>query len=392
MNSVESASFHNELNPDRLVACAREQAGLEDFGADEFLDALHKFLGFAVEEGGLTDFGRMVIEADTIRFLVNRLRFQHDLLQHPEILDEDVSDPIIVTGLPRTGTSKLQRMMSAHPSVQRLVVWRLLNPAPMGGGDVPDPRVAAAQAAEAMLDNFPDFQAAHPTRALEVDEDALLQELTFDTIIMTFRVRMPSYLSWINARPAGPRYDFEKKMLQYLQWQDGGAQGRPWVLKTPVHVGHLDTVAATFPTATIVHCHRDPATVIPSFAKAVAASRRICSDHVNAAELGSEQLAMWSRAAETNLEQREQLGDQLNVVDLPYDLIRSDAHEAITRVYRAAGRDYSSAARAHVDSWVSENPQHRFGKHSYVLEDYQLTAEQIRSAFTPYLNRFGNLI
>jgi hypothetical protein len=37
-----------------------------------------------------------------VRDLVNRLRFQKDLKKHPEILDEDVSDPFVIMGLPRS--------------------------------------------------------------------------------------------------------------------------------------------------------------------------------------------------------------------------------------------------------------------------------------------------
>src|SRR5690606_6163617 len=67
------------------------------------------------------------------RLLVNRLRFAEDLAHHPEILDEDVSDPIVVIGFPRSGTTVLQRMMSADPAMQSLKLWRLLNPAPFPG-------------------------------------------------------------------------------------------------------------------------------------------------------------------------------------------------------------------------------------------------------------------
>src|SRR6266542_2276394 len=108
----------------QLLAAARAQTGLEDFGPQPFVEPLERLLKAAAEEANLNEIGVMALQGDVERFLSNRLRFQQDLKAHPEILGEDVSDPIIVTGLPRTGTSKLQRMLSADPGVQQLLVWR----------------------------------------------------------------------------------------------------------------------------------------------------------------------------------------------------------------------------------------------------------------------------
>lgn len=382
------------FDANQMMAAAAAETGLNDFGPEPFVEPLERFLESVTSEAHLNQIGAMAVQGDVHRFLTNRLRFQEDLNRHPEILDENVADPIVITGLPRTGTSKLQRMISADPGVQALLVWRLLFPAPLPGTTAghPDPRIAVARQFTGMLDNFPDFQAAHPTQFNEVDEDLLLFEMTFESVVSTFRFRMPSYLEWVLSRPLDHTYAYVKNILQYLQWQDGGRRDRPWVLKTPVHIGYLDIVAAMYPQATVVHCHRDPVTVVPSFTRAVEASRRIGSDYVDGAELGTEQLLLWSEMADRNLLLRDKLGSALTIVDVAYEQIRDDPLAAISRIYEAHGLTVTGKARQAMERWSAENPQHRHGQHRYSLDQFELDKDRIRQAFEPYTSRFGGLI
>lgn len=391
MTTLDATQVAAKLQAGPLMEEAARQAGLDDYGDTSFVEPFERFLSAIAAEGRLNELGLMAITADCTRFLVNRLRFVRDLKDHPEILDEDVEDPIVITGLPRTGTSKLQRMMSADPGVQRLLVWRLLNPAPFpDAGAGPDPRIAAAKAFEAMLDSFPDFQAAHPTRAEEVDEDLLLHEMTFESVVLTFRARMPSYLEWVRNRDTSQVYEYAKNQLRYLQWQDGGKRDRPWVLKTPAHLGSLDLLLAAFPNATVVHCHRAPTAVIPSFARAIQASRAITSDEVDPIEVGAEQLDIWSEAAARNLTLRDRLGAR--VVDLPYRMIRDEPEQAIAAVYETAVHPFTAEARAAMTAWTEENPQHRFGRNRYTAAEFGLEPDRIQAAFADYITRFAGLL
>ena len=249
----------------------------------------------------------MMQSADLVRMLVNRLRFVRDQQSHPEILEERIVAPIVVAGLPRTGTSKLQRMMSADPGVQRLDVWRLLNPAPF-------PREAEygttgrlmfAQVVEkTIVQMFPEFMAAHPTEAAEPDEELLLMELSLESVVSALRNRVPSFHTFASERGPRASYEFMRQMLQYLQWQDGGGRGRPWIMKSPVHLGNLKLLFELFPDATVVHCHRDPRIVMPSFASLTEAGRRMGSDDPDPLEIGAFVLDLWAGATEANLADR----------------------------------------------------------------------------------------
>ena len=307
--------------------------------------------------------------------------------------DEEIVAPIIVAGLPRTGTSKLQRMMSADPGVQRLDVWRLLNPAPFPGE--PDAgttgRLMFAQVVEKTIAQmFPDFMARHPTEAPEPDEELLLMELSCESVVSALRNRVPSFRAFTDQRGPRPAYEYMKQMLQYLQWQDGGGRGRPWIMKSPVHLGNLPLLFELFPDATVVHCHRDPRIVMPSFASLTEAGRRMGSDEVDLHELGAEVLDMWAGAMERNLADRATLGEE-RIVDVDYERIRDEPVGVIAEVYERAGRELTDEARAAMQTYAARRPEGFFGRHEYLAERFGYTDAQLEARFAGYYRRFGHV-
>jgi hypothetical protein len=382
------------LNPTAVKAAAITEAGLDDFGDDSFDEGLSVYLRSAADEAGLSEMGTVVIQSGVIRALVNRLRFVQDLKRHPEIAAETLVAPIVILGVPRTGTTKLQRMISTDKGVQRLDLWRLLNPAPLpGGGSGPgDPRRTIAVEYEQMLAQLaPDFMAAHPTLASEPDEDAYLLDLSFECLFPQLRTHVPSYGQWLSGQSGTRPYAYLRSMLQYLQWQDGGGRGRPWVLKTPLHLGNLARLVETFPGATLVHCHRDLGAVVPSICRMVQTARHVASAHVDPLRLGTEMLGLWSGEMAKYIEQRDKLeaAGTLDILDIDYREIVGDTPAVISRIYGRAGREVSPDARRGFAEWEARNPQHRHGHNHYTLSTYGLTDDAINEAFSPYLARFA---
>jgi NAD(P)-dependent dehydrogenase (short-subunit alcohol dehydrogenase family) len=373
-----------------LLAAATAECGLEDFGDRSFVEGLTAFTDALRAEAGLNRMGFMMSGGDIVRLLVNRLRYVRDLTRHPEIRDERIVAPIVIAGLPRTGTSKLQRMLSADPDVQRLDFWRLLNPAPFPGEQAGDPaaRIGTAAAIERILaTQFPDFMAAHPTEALEPDEELLLMEMTFASVVSSMRARVPSFRAFVEQRGTDEVYAWTVQMLQYLQWQDGGGRDRPWILKSPVHLGSFPALLSTFPDATVVACHRDPKVVIPSFARLMEAGRRMGCDDVDPIEVGADTLALWSAQLRTNLADRAQI-DPARILDVQYQRIRDDASAVAAEVYARAGRELTPEAAAAFAEYETRRPEGAFGHNEYSLERYGLTEAQIESEFAEYYERF----
>lgn len=198
------------------MAAASAMTGLDDWGDDlECIVSLGILLADMRNTADLNDLGTASQAQDILRLLVNRLGFTRDLREHPEILDEELVPPIVILGLPRTGTSKLQRTIASDPGMQRLEVRRLLNPAPMPGD--PQTRISLGEQFEAMLRQAPEFMARHPMEAHEPDEDLWLMELTFDAPVASHRLHLPNHRKWIADRQASA-YAYMRTLLQYLQW------------------------------------------------------------------------------------------------------------------------------------------------------------------------------
>jgi hypothetical protein len=379
-----------ELDPEVLLAAAQAEAGLTDFVDQGFREPMARLLEAAGTEAGLNVLGVTAWKATIQSALVNRLRLYRDLETHPEIAEEDVSAPIVLVGLPRTGTTKLHRMLSAVPNVQQLLLWRLLNPAPFPGWRAaePDPRIDVAKAYETMLwDGVPDLMAGHPMGAEQPDEETLLMETSFEFFIHAIRLHVPTYLSWVRQRSLLPTYNYLRLQLQYLQWQDGGRRGRPWIMKSPLHSGNIDTLMATFPGAIVVQCHRDPAVVIPSMARLTESYRKTQCDLVDLTQIGATQLAIWSEELSKNLAKRDQLEGQIPIFDVQYSEIVDEPLTVIDEIFRRAGWSLTPDVERKMTS-AAELPHRGSGRHEYSLERYGLSAEEIRTHFGSYTARF----
>ena len=347
----------DDLRPEAVLAAASRATGLDDYGDRSFVEGLGVLLDSLRAEGRLNLGGVAAQFQDMVRMLSNRLRFQRDLKAHPEILDEPIERPIVIIGLPRTGSSKLQRMIATDPGVQRLEVWRLMFPAPFSGnrlgsvGAAPDPRITLAEQIEAALTaRYPGFMARHPMEAREPDEELWLLEMTFESPISSIKLRAPSHRAWIEGRPQRQPYAYMKSLLQYLQWQDGSARGRPWILKSPCHIGELPTLLELFPDATVVHCHRDPRTVITSFCSLLEITRKMNSDEVDLHELGADYNAYWGHETERGLVARRALGED-RVLDVYYDDIRLLAKNGLL-IITACSRRHANCALFFLDDFL----------------------------------------
>lgn len=391
-NGAASGASEKKISTKAMMAKAMEETGLGYFGSREFLEPFEQLVKGANEDIAFNPIGRMSFEAETHRFLVNRLRFEEDVRLHPEILDEDVADPIVVLGLPRTGTSKLQRMLSADPQTQKLYFWKQFNPAPFPGAKSaePDPRIEIARQAAAMLAQLsPEFMAAHPTVAEDVDEDLLLQYLSFETVALYLGNPTQQYYDWIKQRKLHYTYRYERRLLQYMQWQDGGKQGRPWILKSPLHMGNLDVLLEVFPKATLVHCHRDIGEVVSSFSRLQETLWRLKTDAVDMHEVGRTVVELWSTEMDKYLELRKQMGPRLNILDVSYEQIAKDPMSVIEALYQRVGLALGEDSREAILAWERQNPKDRFGKNRYTQEQYGLTTANINAAFKNYLQQFG---
>jgi hypothetical protein len=379
------------LDRESIIAEAREKSGLADFGDESFREPMAVLLKSMEEEARLSATGRFVQRARIVGLLVNRLRTEDHLHRFPEILEEEIREPLVIVGLARTGTTRLHRLIACDPAILSVAWWECRNPAPFpdSEGAQRDPRIVEAEAeVQAMIEGAPDLAAIHPMEAEAPDEEIMLLEHSFFSTSPEAFLNVPSYSAWLDRQDQTAGYEYLKRLLQFLQWQKkrAGATGGRWVLKTPHHLGFIDLLLEVFPGARVIQTHRDPLETIPSIASFIHEINKIGTDRPDAVEVGRHWGAKMSRALRRCMEIRATCEDRF--LDIWYQDVNRDPMAAIQRIYDFAGMELDAEAERRMRQWSVDHSRDKRPAHHYTLEQYGFTEEGIRRDFAEYRERF----
>jgi len=383
----EIAALKHALTLEPLLDAAFAEAGTGawHFRDEGFLPNLAKALEIPTRLD-MSARGLMGVQANFTRFLVTRLRWEADVERHPEILDEDVSDPIVVLGLPRSGTTKLQRFLSADPNLRATPAWAMFNPAPFPGEQRGDPtprRQWAAAMMAAVTNTGESYQIMHEFAADEADESSFIPLGNFDNHMQFITTPDYAYLEWVRSVSRVPSQAWLREMLKYLQWQMGGKQGRPWVLKNPGNTGEFLEMLEVFPKATFVISRRD-------LYKTMGSSMRmgteiLCNtfDPLDPAFVGQYTVDYWAFELKRYLEQRAAMGSHVRLLEADYNRCVSDGLSVARELYELAGLPWTREGEAAMRQWDIDNPRHKLGSYGYSLGDYDWSEQKIAAAFGP---------
>lgn len=376
------------LDVDKLLKHARRKTGLSDFGDDGHLEALQVLVKSINDEARLTPTGLIIQRSRLAGALVQRLRIQDLLTRHPEIDDIDLGTVIMITGLQRTGTTLLHRLLYSHPEVRGISGNEALLPVPATEVAERAERSRKRQAvlAERTISYLaPDFMAVHPIDREQPEEDVLLLDLNFMSQSAEAILHVPSYSRWLAEQDHTATYEYFRRVLRVLTWQ------RPtsaWVLKTPHHLEYLDVFLKVFNNVTVVQTHRDPRVAVPSFCSMVAHGRGMFSDEVDPTEIGQHWGDKTRQMVEWAMKTRAETPGGRFVDVSYYDLI-SDPLAQLRRIYEVAGIDFDDKATALAEQYMAANPQNRFGKHHYRLEHFGLSETVMDETFAAYREAYA---
>lgn len=378
----ESLGLSGSLNTEKLTAAATRKTGLRDFGDDGHSEALEVLVNSINEEADLTPTGRLIQKIRLASALVCRLRIEELLKQHPEINDINLGKIILITGLQRSGTTILHRLLNSHPSIRGVSGTEALNPLPPGSKaeEIITRNVQAVLAQRLISYLSPQFTAVHPVDHNEPEEDVMLLDLNFMSQTPEAIMHVPGYSRWLEQQDHTRTYEYFRKVLRILCWQRPTSN---WVLKTPHHMEYLDVFLKVFPTATVVQTHRDPRKTMPSFCSMVAHNRGIFSDRVDPREIARH----WSRKARRMVESAIRSRDKADAdrfVDVSYYDLMNDPIAELHRIYLKAGVDFDAEAARQAETFMKKNPQNRFGRHVYHLSDFGLSEKIIEDHFSFY--------
>ncbi|MEH6550366.1 MAG: sulfotransferase [Pseudomonadales bacterium] len=269
------------LNPDELMQAARERTQLNDFGDKHFSQGLEILL--QTLDRHIADEGFRKRAGSRIRRnLETRLRITRALGDTPAIAEQDITRPVILTGLPRTGTSALFNLLANDPAARALLNWESQFPDPLPGhqpGQADPRRDMVSQAIEARRKDNADFDKMHYASADTPEECVNLHQFAFDGVQLGFEVMLEPYASWFQNHSLQALYDDYKTMLQMLLWCRPGER---WLLKAPAHMWAIDEVISSFPDACVIWGHRSPLDVVPSISSMTAMVARMFGGNIEA--------------------------------------------------------------------------------------------------------------
>jgi hypothetical protein len=386
------------LPADRLLEDARDVAQLGDYGDMTFAEGLGVLVDSVNAEAELSPENEAVLREEIVRVLVNRLRMQADITRHPEILDEQLLPPVFITSLPRTGSTKLHRMLAATGDFNALPFWMSYNiaPFPAGSSGPDDPRIEAAERhLRWIYDTAPLFQQMHPQYATEFEEELSLLDNGFNSLYRWAAfLNVPTYINWVLGRDGVQAFRDLRVMLQYLQWQHYRGMNRRWVLKTPSLFGWEGAYAQTFPGTDFVVTHRHPVRIWPSVCSLFAGVRSLYNDTDlgDLRKMGGEvMLHNFSEALKGHLAWRPAYPSE-KVLDVRFEEVISDEAALLRRIFGWLGLPFTEQAAGNLDAWLRMDAQRGHCPHEGTLEDFGLSPSIVEDGLSDYIDRYRDLL
>ena len=383
-------SQHTDLSVDAICEAAIVQTGLDDFGPEDFRVRLDVQLEEMNADPERTGLGRMLMFGDCLRYAANRLRIRELLKEHPEILDIEIEKPVIVIGLPRSGTTNLVNLLAADSRFRSMPLWESYEPVPDPQETTPpdgvDPRWARCQAKwEAMQVGAPFVAAMHPMNPDHVHEEIELMLPDFSSYNLEWVARAPRWRDHYLAHDQTAQYAYAKTVLQIMQWY------RPrerWVLKSPQHLEQIGPLMATFPDASIVVTHRDPVAVVQSTITMVTYGARTAYRTPDPEWNRDYWIDRIGRLLDSSIRDRHLLPAD-RITDVYFHEYMADEMGTLQRIYDAAGIEFTTTARAEVAAHQAAHPRGKEGRVVYDLRgDFSITPEEVRTRYTNYMNTF----
>jgi hypothetical protein len=366
------------------------QTELDDFGPEDFRERLEVQLEEMNADPERTGLGRMLMFGDCVRYASNRLRI-HDLLkQHPEILELPIEKPVIVIGLPRSGTTNLVNLLASDSRFRSMPLWESYQPVPDPREATPsdgvDPRWTRCQGMwESMQVGAPFVAAMHPMEPDHVHEEIELMTPDFSSYNLEWVARAPKWRDYYLSHDQTPHYEYAKTVLQIMQWY------RPrerWVLKSPQHLEQIGPLMSTFPDASIVVTHRDPVAVVQSTITMVTYGARTAYKTPEPEWYRDYWVERIGTLLDASMRDRHLLPEG-RTTDVYFHEYMADELGTLQRIYDAAGIEFTDQARAEVAAYQASHPRGKEGRVVYDLRsDFSAEPAQLRTRYTEYMKSF----
>ena len=370
-----------QLN-DIVDAARQASGGLPDPDSDSWKEGLQILIRDHQRVGRLTARGEEIIMRRYVAALRNRMQVDHYIREHPEVLDNPVTQPVIILGMVRTGTTMTSYLMDADPRNRSLLRWEATNICPPAapGQTRTDERCLAEKVVDTeIIKRNPEGVKTHFEPADGPTECVHLLAQDFRSMMFMAMTPTPIYADWILDCDMTEAYAHRKRVLQVLQSTNPGR----WVLKMPSDSVFIPYVFSTFPDANVVWTHRDPYAAFASSFSMRANSQTIFNDAVDVEYMRCKFPLQLSLHCRRPLEMARTHGAQM--YHLYYDDMMRDPIAEMQKLYAWLGDEWTATAEQGMRQWLADNPQNRFGQHTYSLEEWGYTKADLEPYFADYL-------
>ena len=380
------------LSGNFLKAKAREITGI-DVDDQEADAALTVLCNAYRHDSNLHASGTVAISNYLLRLLSNRLRMQRDFINHPEIAEEEITSPVFLWGMPRTGSTKAQKLLAASGDFNFLTFWESHNPAlyTSDRGESPESRIRDTdEFAQWFREASPGTLHTHPLQTHEPEEETFILMHSLRTPCFIAFSDTTSYLQWLATQDMTAQFAYLKDTLKYLQWQGLASAAKPWLLKSPVSYGMESAVLSVFPDAKLVMTHRDPREVIPSFCSTIKSYYTPFTDAPINYETKIGQL-VW--ALNLHLAARS-AANKPEILDVNYAELVNSVEGVVEKIYAFAGLPLTPSSRSAIVDWNQRDLKNGKAAHKYLLKDFGVSEKMIAEQFADYdallRHLFGN--
>jgi Sulfotransferase family len=372
------------LRVEPLLELALRSSGRSDFTSRSFEPALKRLVAACNDEASLNSLGVVALRHDVLRCLRNLLRFDELEESSPALLAAPVRAPVFITGMPRSGTTFLHRLIVQDRTTIAPRLFHLVHPDASHSGYIGSSLRKAAVRLQLRLFRLiaPEFHALHPLGVDEPEECTDIIAQVFHSSRFESSYRVPSYSAWLHATGFLDAYRFHRRFLQHLQ---AHRPERRWVLKSPDHVFALDEVRAVYPDARLIVIHRDPVRVLASVARLTQVMRKPFTRRNDPLEIGKEVTASWIEGARR---MSALPADDRSILHLHYRWVVSHPLDAIDAVFRHCGLKLSQEAEYRMFRWLNRSRQVHRASGRYDLAHFGLDPRRLREQFTHYTDRF----
>lgn len=379
------------LDADQMLQEAIAQAGCDDLAdADGFHGRLMAHIEAIEADTGLRQLSRGTLRSRIVRLLRNRLSLTDLLKRYPEIARIEVEKPLIVVGMPRSGTTHLVNLIAQDPRRRALPYWESQEPIPapgqgsgVGGSD---PRFLRAKSEhDALMASTPYVAAMHDRFPEAIEEEVEVQDLDLSSYVLEWHARVPAWRDFYLSLDQNHHYAYLKTVLQALTFFRGP---RTWVLKSPQHAEQLGPLMSTFPDATVAFTHRDPVAVIQSAITMMAYSDRLRRHKIDTGWL----LDYWSdrihRLLSACVRDRALIPAERSI-DISFQHLNGNEMPVLEEFYSRAGLDIPANIAGRFQGYIDANRRGAKGRIPYDLRGhFGIEPADLRSRFGFYLDRF----